>query len=1293
MALTLDPVLAAAQDAQSRRPLCEILSKRRIDDIPFDGSLLTAETFSEFGPNVIPHSTGCLCLAYCYGPDGDGDSGIKYVCTDPQRQEFATTTIELFTSTAYVMKGVSLCELTDGNIGLVYLYTYNNAYYLACRIVTIEGVAVDGSVKAIANWATTAYGSDPWVQTIGENAYLLVYGKQSGANYYIYKRTSADFLTWSAESALSISGLTSTWKLANPSLLKISTGDLCLFFDALEASSPSGDPLTNIYYSVSSDAGATWSAAVKVTNYTQYGEIGAHPVAAQKTANQMNLLWTQINGALHMTDAAPNWPTGDWSAELSFDAVNRKLYVVNTYTAFDGYNNDYGIQCIVKIDLDTWSVEQYWDATTTPAIPAKYFITGSDNLGSGHIMGTAVNDGPHIVYAYGDNGYYGTNNLFLFYLDCEGGVLRDYEFKTAAYPNRNVKGFTAAARARIICTFVDASDDKIWIAIQENSDSANIRIGYLTISDAGTVNPATGVTEYTFTTVITHTFPIGYYATQLRGGGWDVGNDIGHCVGGMYVDLNTNQIVISGGVMGNYASGTYGSCTVFDIESAAVVKQWLFNAGSPEWLVVHRATIVDGKVYAPVQRGGDGLAYRETHLGIFDPATGEYEVVTPSYIDGSYYLSSGATKLTGMSAPKHLGDNILAVIHRPYGVALYDIATREWSRFGNDNIPGFASDGDMPSQFSQIVYDAENNMIMLGDLKDKGVIAFNAGGYIRRTHHSIGTYSGGLWSFAAAAAMMEGFFDYDAACAVEPGSTTAMFVFWSRWSPLVFDTSIAWDKDGSTMDLSPYIAGEVATEAGIDGNPAALNFQVSHGHLFDQWNLASALKSALKKGNELKLRWGENVSGTEYFHNAGTFIVVETSLSFMRGNYPVMTVRAEDPRAFWQHSHVYATAIFNNLPGKILESVLTTHAGLAVADLNIPVFAGGSLLDHQWIESGIIDIIQQVCDRFCYYFRFDVDGKASARPITNAAAVDHAYADNTRLISYTPDDRYSDFTNRVTVRGQSKEFITVTYAEERMGGISGTLGWWGCRADHRIWFSQDMSRRCIEPRMVVLESACGIAMALAGGIDETLEVGPTTGKYANKFCTIRVGAPNLVPNLIASMAGYLAACMIPDPVWAAGFVANAGSTIPVGSLIQGIAMITIVTIIGSVANYSYDVYAKPLGEIRQSCQGQWNDTTHQAEISAIVEQTIDDPLCYSQEDCESVAGYEGMVAQMQRRRIRIEKIAHLQDEDGDTITIPHPYSGQAVKLFVARLSRKYKKSDPERKDGYFTDEIEGWVCE
>lgn len=87
---------------------------------------------------------------------------------------------------------------------------------------------------------------------------------------------------------------------------------------------------------------------------------------------------------------------------------------------------------------------------------------------------------------------------------------------------------------------------------------------------------------------------------------------------------------------------------------------------------------------------------------------------------------------------------------------------------------------------------------------------------------------------------------------------------------------------------------------------------------------------------------------------------------------------------------------------------------------------------------------------------------------------------------------------------------------------------------------------------------------------------------------------------------------------------------------------------------------------------------------------LDDPLCYSVADCVAVASFEGMVAQMQRRRVTITKVAHLQDEDGDTIRVTHPYSGEDLDLFVASLKRTFKKADTGS-DGYFFDEIEGWV--
>jgi len=63
-----------------------------------------------------------------------------------------------------------------------------------------------------------------------------------------------------------------------------------------------------------------------------------------------------------------------------------------------------------------------------------------------------------------------------------------------------------------------------------------------------------------------------------------------------------------------------------------------------------------------------------------------------------------------------------------------------------------------------------------------------------------------------------------------------------------------------------------------------------------------------------------------------------------------------------------------------------------------------------------------------------------------------------------------------------------------------------------------------------------------------------------------------------------------------------------------------------------------------------------------------------------------MVAKCQRRRIKVTKVAHLQDEVGDTITLVHPFSGQSFSLFITNLRRTMVPAE----SGEFTDEIEGW---
>ena len=67
-----------------------------------------------------------------------------------------------------------------------------------------------------------------------------------------------------------------------------------------------------------------------------------------------------------------------------------------------------------------------------------------------------------------------------------------------------------------------------------------------------------------------------------------------------------------------------------------------------------------------------------------------------------------------------------------------------------------------------------------------------------------------------------------------------------------------------------------------------------------------------------------------------------------------------------------------------------------------------------------------------------------------------------------------------------------------------------------------------------------------------------------------------------------------------------------------------------------------------------------------------------------------MIAMAQRNRVKFDKIAHLQDEEGDTIVVPHPYGGEPMTVFITDLTRKFGIPESAGAGGGFTDSIDGW---
>jgi hypothetical protein len=356
----------------------------------------------------------------------------------------------------------------------------------------------------------------------------------------------------------------------------------------------------------------------------------------------------------------------------------------------------------------------------------------------------------------------------------------------------------------------------------------------------------------------------------------------------------------------------------------------------------------------------------------------------------------------------------------------------------------------------------------------KGIYEIPLEGLINETRYKIGTYSGGAWSWSAADDFVYGATAYDVSLAAITAADGAhVYAVWTHDGKP--ELSLHWDTEEPPFDLTPYwVRGtDLALEWHVDGSFNTLSFILAHGHLFDSFNVGSAWQKYVSKGRKLTVRLGENILGTAYWQNQGTFLVTERKMSgYERGKYPTLTVTAEDRRTVWQHMDVVATDAYSDMdPDAIIQDLLIDQGVAAAGDFAWGTIDNETQLDHQWTEMPLLDIVSAILDRYGYFLAVTVDDEISARKIALDNAVDHVYGDTTQLLSFSPDDTFSDFTNRVTVIGQERTFTEVTYAEECVQTLNGTVGWWGYNNDFTIWYSDDHARVCRNPRLKVIETA------------------------------------------------------------------------------------------------------------------------------------------------------------------------------------------------------------------------------
>lgn len=1048
----------------------------------------------------------------------------------------------------------------------------------------------------------------------------------------IKKRTSNDFITWSAEMDLKPGGVIAQ-KKTNLSLYQLSSGDIWVMFDNFD------DPLwSNCYYAVSTDNGITWGNAVALTNYDSPLAGGRHPVLVQKSETSVYAVFFERRGALHIDSDSVGWPGGS-SSITGVHVYSGKIYAVATYTS---YGTKFFI-AVVEIDLATWRITNAWNTTSIPAFHAVFADVnvwwGCNRSGGKYVVIGTLNE-PQIGVLNID-----TNTIthYHFYDKPAYGIIKNVNwiYSNPTYSSRS-----------LVASFIDEDNDRLYLVLAHNhAFHREIDIVYIDLTEE--LVPGS---TYNVTTVYNS---INYFTevqlTGLRSGDFKVYPDI-------YLAILSSSPTIGA-----------GNLTMFSIDDVTedwtVYKHYTGNDGSdfPYYgilnFIYYNGYIYGTFEYYTNQPNKKGLCRINVEADPDFAFTFIIPVWPVQYNDYNLY----DLVVTN--------DGTIIISSYSYGITLYDTGTGEWTLYDNDSVIGLTPNGK--DIFNAITYDESTGMIIAGTWYNDwcGVTAFNRYGTMFLPKYRIGTYTVD-WSFSAANDFVVGLLDSQTVVTLDPDDN-GIYAFWVKRAATTSELSIKWAKETPSFNLMPYVIKQVPiviTRSIETNKPNSITFAVSHGHLFDPFNDLSLWRGYVAKGNKLVIRMGEKIGGIDYWQAMGTFLITERSMiTYERGKYPVMEIKAEDKRLLWADKEILVSTNYEQKnPEYIMGHLIENEGEEDITDIDIPSFDNSTILFHQWTDTDLLTIIEQICNRYGYFFKITVNDKCTCSKISDSNSITHIYTATEKIITYTPDDTFSDHTNKIIVACEGRDTVQRIFPQERVLFLTGTMGWWGQKKDRKEYYNENREKQVMNPLIKKLETTEGIMFELAGKVKESIaEIDPD-----NKYVVVRIEAPDLRPALIAAISIYIGAGSIP------GFI---------GDMSKTAAFVLIVNILASIANYQFEIWGNPVGYVRQSWQATAEDTDLQALIGKTIEKKIDEPLAYYINEAQDVANHEMLILKLQRRRIKIKKIAHIQDEEGDTIQIKHPYSARDKKIFITNLTRSLKLSETSEGDGYFFDEIDGWL--
>jgi hypothetical protein len=1189
----------------------------------------------------------------------DEDGELQWMFTDTARNQWTTVNLSSITTGAVAASAV---ELANGNIGLVYTTSYLGNDKLMQATISVTG-AVVASQSQIAD-LTDAYAySAPYVTRLGNGTYYLIYVQKDTTTplYTIYGQTCTTWGSWGAASNITPSGLNTAAEIDNPSLFETTEGDLFLLVDHV-TSTQDDVTIKNIFSSISTNNGASFGAASARTNYTAFGSNGLDPIMIQKQNGTVWLIFYESINVLHMDSSATGFlqcrSYGMGVKDLHCDYANRKILVA--------YGNSQGgvkyLTGVAVVDMATWSIDKIYYNSSTPAINQifcdQHVWNNSLIHADGKYMAMATTYGTgHMVLCVIDH----TTDSVTHYVIDDVGVGGISDGVPAYYLDRNVEynsnppyGFLGIGPA---CIRVDASRDRVYIGWDGGYYRQYHIFSYIDLTEA-----PDGEGMYSITWVNGPTSGISVPGQ----------NRVWYEYGWQFeIDTERQYLVAyhpGGGSVG--AINWNGGLSIHaENAGAAIVKYYTPQSNNSMCLWGPRQAVVY-----------NGAVYGDFYYSATFPYTDQRGLIKIDYLTDTitYHRPSFVT------ANSHTFYDFAIDEEEEYlymacgwGVAKFSMASGAWSIFNSDTLPGFVRSGEVDSM-GFVAWDPTDRNVLMGAWNDyisnylSGIGMFSENGAYNQLQY-ITAYKAASWDWDA---------QQDLSYYTKEAKPTAVValddVAWVVWNHIDWEQAqnvLYWDNDLGEIDITDDITGPVTIKWELK-RENKLDFKLANGYLYDPQNLLSTKNVVGQKGRKVAVRIGEIISGYNYWVNQGTFIVDTVQLSYKRGDHPVLSLSCTGKTTIWRYQQVAVSALYSgSMPDDVIRDLLDDHTTWLNSDYSIPVFSAEHSLYYQWIDKTLWEIIEEICDHFFYAMFEDADGVFTCRPVSLTQSVDHEYGDDTKLQNFSPDDNYSDYTNRVRVIGESNDYTEVLHDEEMITSRSGTVGWWVKKTTEDIYYDEDGERQCRNPRLEVIHSPKEYGLLLDqlamgdGGVEITY-VDPY-----EKYITVTIR----VKDLTAALVGAIIAMVV--SAWGAWGCVYCGPWI----VALAIAASLVMYILAAMAQYQYEVWARPLGRVKNTIQYEANDYEMQQKLNGeIITEEITDPLCNSVTECRRVAEGNLAMVKAQRSRIRFTKLAHLQDELLDKIKVYHPYSGEGMELLMVSLERTYTKGE-----GVF-DEIDGW---